>query len=179
MLNKTKQVLHLNFIYIINKMAGKGKVGRNAKAGGAKRHDKKQKAPGRTELTLGGIRRLARRGGVKRISAGVYDETRDFVNYFLNLVVKDATVFTESNKRKTITAMDVIYALKRSGRTLYGYGVWWFSAHLNLKFLNCNMVNNFATLIIIKILITLWVPFDTIISSSLAKSIIYDEYRFH
>ena len=123
LLNKNKEVLHLKFIYIINKMAGKGKVGKNAKAGGAKRHEKKQRHPGRTELTLGGIRRLARRGGVKRISAGVYDETRDFVNYFLGTVVKDAAVFTEASKRKTITAMDVIYALKRSGRTLYGYGV--------------------------------------------------------
>lgn len=109
--------------FIINIMAGKGKVGKNAKKGGAKRHEKKTKPVGRTELTLGGIRRLARRGGVKRISAGVYDETRDFVNYFLSIVVKDCAVFTEASKRKTITAMDVIYALKRSGRTLYGYGV--------------------------------------------------------
>lgn len=104
-------------------MAGKGKIGRNAKRGGAKRHDKKGKPTGRTELTLGGIRRLARRGGVKRISAGVYDETRDFVDYFLNLVLKDCAAYAEASRRKTISAMDVIYALKRSGRTLYGYGV--------------------------------------------------------
>jgi len=25
-------------------------------------------------------------------------------------------------KRKTVTAMDVVYALKRQGRTLYGFG---------------------------------------------------------
>jgi histone H3/H4 len=29
--------------------------------------------------------------------------------------------YTEHAKRKTVTAMDVVYALKRQGRTLYGY----------------------------------------------------------
>lgn len=74
-------------------------------------------------MTRGGIRRLARRGGIKRISDGVYSEVRDFVDYFLNTIVKDSAIFAEHAKRKTITAMDVIYALKRSGRSLYGYGV--------------------------------------------------------
>jgi histone H4 len=32
-------------------------------------------------------------------------------------------IFAEHAKRKTITALDVIYALKRAGRSLYGYGV--------------------------------------------------------
>lgn len=26
------------------------------------------------------------------------------------------------SRRKTVTALDVVYALKRSGRTLYGFG---------------------------------------------------------
>ena len=30
--------------------------------------------------------------------------------------------YTEHAKRKTVTAMDVVYALKRQGRTLYGFG---------------------------------------------------------
>lgn len=98
-------------------MAGRGKLGKKS----VKRTEI-SKAPTNT-LTRGGIRRLARRGGVKRISSNVYDETRDFVDYFLGIVVKDAAVFCENSKRKTITAMDVIYALKRSGRTVYGYGV--------------------------------------------------------
>lgn len=98
-------------------MAGKGKVGRKVH-----RRESVKKTVERTSLTRGGIRRLARRGGVKRIADGVYNETRDFVDYFLNIVVKDAAVFCENSKRRTITAMDVVYALKRSGRTLYGYG---------------------------------------------------------
>ncbi|CAG8466276.1 7485_t:CDS:2 [Scutellospora calospora] len=56
------------------------------------------------------IRRLARRGGVKRISGLIYEETRDAVTY------------TEHAKRKTVTSLDVVYALKRQGRTLYGFG---------------------------------------------------------
>lgn len=98
-------------------MAGKGKVGRRS----IKRTEMKKTE--RTTLTRGGIRRLARRGGIRRVSDGVYSEVRDFVDYFLNVIVKDAAVFAEHAKRKTITAMDVVYALKRSGRSLYGYGV--------------------------------------------------------
>lgn len=98
-------------------MAGKGKVGQKVN-----RRETVKKAAERTSITRGGIRRLARRGGVKRIADGVYGETRDFVDHFLNIVVKDAAVYCESAKRKTITAMDVVYALKRSGRTIYGYG---------------------------------------------------------
>merc|ERR1712157_715969 len=30
--------------------------------------------------------------------------------------------YTEHAKRKTVTALDVVYALKRQGRTLYGFG---------------------------------------------------------
>ncbi|XP_049712784.1 uncharacterized protein LOC126060586 [Elephas maximus indicus] len=39
---------------------------------------------------------------------------------FLENVIRDAVTYTEHAKRKTVTAMDVVYALKRQGRTLYG-----------------------------------------------------------
>lgn len=73
-------------------------------------------------MTRGGIRRLARRGGVKRISDGIYEDTRNFVDEFLKLIVKDSVIFADNSKRKTITAMDIVYSLKRCGRTLYGFG---------------------------------------------------------
>ena len=41
---------------------------------------------------------------------------------FLENVIRDAVTYTEHAKRKTVTAMDVVYALKRQGRTLYGFG---------------------------------------------------------
>uniref|UniRef100_A0AC35UFX2 Histone H4 n=1 Tax=Rhabditophanes sp. KR3021 TaxID=114890 RepID=A0AC35UFX2_9BILA len=67
---------------------------------GAKRHRKvlRDNIQG---ITKPAIRRLARRGGVKRISGLVHEETRG---------------------KKTVTAMDVVYALKRQGKTLYGFG---------------------------------------------------------
>merc|ERR1712029_1138483 len=41
---------------------------------------------------------------------------------FLENVIRDAVTYTEHAKRKTVTALDVVYALKRQGRTLYGLG---------------------------------------------------------
>ncbi len=73
-------------------------------------------------ITKPAIRRLARRAGVKRISGMVYDETRQTLRIFLQSVIHDAVTYTEHARRKTVTAMDVVYALKRQGRTLYGFG---------------------------------------------------------
>ncbi len=44
------------------------------------------------------------------------------VQVFLEHVIRDAVTYTEHARRKTVTAMDVVYALKRQGRTLYGFG---------------------------------------------------------
>merc|ERR1712072_206243 len=89
--------------------------------GGAKRHRKilRDNIQG---ITKPAIRRLARRGGVKRISAMIYEETRGVLKVFLENVIRDAVTYTEHARRKTVTAMDVVYALKRQGRTLYGFG---------------------------------------------------------
>ncbi|XP_033934007.1 histone H4-like, partial [Pseudochaenichthys georgianus] len=73
-------------------------------------------------ITKPAIRRLARRGGVKRISGLIYEETRGVLKVFLENVIRDAVTYTEHAKKKTVTAMDVVYALKRQGRTLYGFG---------------------------------------------------------
>ncbi|KAM5536066.1 hypothetical protein V8D89_010324 [Ganoderma adspersum] len=89
--------------------------------GGAKRHRKilRDNIQG---ITKPAIRRLARRGGVKRISGLIYEETRGVLKIFLENVIRDSVTYTEHAKRKTVTALDVVYALKRSGRTLYGFG---------------------------------------------------------
>lgn len=44
------------------------------------------------------------------------------VSYHFCQVIRDSVTYTEHAKRKTVTALDVVYALKRSGRTLYGFG---------------------------------------------------------
>merc|ERR1712211_56881 len=73
-------------------------------------------------ITKPAIRRLARRGGVKRISGLIYEEVRAVLRVFLENVMRDAVTYTEHAKRKTVLATDVVYALKRQGRTLYGFG---------------------------------------------------------
>ncbi|XP_014905937.1 transcriptional regulatory protein AlgP-like [Poecilia latipinna] len=104
-----------------DKMSGRGKGGKGLGKGGAKRHRKvlRDNIQG---ITKPAIRRLARRGGVKRISGLIYEETRGVLKVFLENVIRDAVTYTEHAKRKTVTAMDVVYALKRQGRTLYGFG---------------------------------------------------------
>ncbi|CAG5928837.1 unnamed protein product, partial [Menidia menidia] len=101
-------------------MSGRGKGGKGLGKGGAKRHRKvlRDNIQG---ITKPAIRRLARRGGVKRISGLIYEETRGVLKVFLENVIRDAVTYTEHAKRKTVTAMDVVYALKRQGRTLYGF----------------------------------------------------------
>ena len=95
--------------------------GKGLGKGGAKRHRKvlRDNIQG---ITKPAIRRLARRGGVKRISGLIYEETRGVLKVFLENVIRDAVTYTEHARRKTVTAMDVVYALKRQGRTLYGFG---------------------------------------------------------
>ena len=105
-------------------MAGKtgGKGGKGFGKVGAKRIA--AKASGKQVIlgiTKPAIRRLARRGGVKRISHDIYEETRNVLKGFLDNVIRDAITYTEHARRKTVTAMDVVYALKRQGRTLYGF----------------------------------------------------------
>ena len=103
------------------KMSGRGKGGKGLGKGGAKRHRKvlRDNIQG---ITKPAIRRLARRGGVKRISGLIYEETRGGLKVFLENVIRDAVTYTEHAKRKTVTALDVVYALKRQGKTLYGFG---------------------------------------------------------
>ena len=105
---------------------GKGKGGMGGGKSGAKRMDFGRKTLRESILgiTKPAIRRLARRGGVKRISSYIYEETRAVLRSFLENVVRDSVVYTEHAKRKTVTALDVVYALKRQGRTLYGFGGW-------------------------------------------------------
>jgi histone H4 len=101
-------------------------------------------------ITKPAIRRLARRGGVKRISGLIYEETRGVLKIFLESecllllgysfarvppltlslarplrpslpplpdVIRDSVTYTEHAKRKTVTSLDVVYALKRAGKS--------------------------------------------------------------
>jgi histone H4 len=102
-------------------MSGRGKGGKGLGKSGAKRV-RKISRDNIQGITKPAIRRLARRGGVKRISGMMYEETRSVLKTFLESVIRDSVTYTEHARRKTVTALDVVYALKRQGKTLYGFG---------------------------------------------------------
>lgn len=114
-------LLHHHYHKTSTNMSGRGKGGKGLGKGGAKRHRKilRDNIQG---ITKPAIRRLARRGGVKRISGLIYEETRGVLKTFLEGVIRDAVTYTEHAKRKTVTSLDVVYALKRQGKTIYGFG---------------------------------------------------------
>ena len=72
-------------------MTGRGKGGKGLGKGGAKRHRKilRDNIQG---ITKPAIRRLARRGGVKRISGLIYEETRGVLKVFLENIIRDAVL---------------------------------------------------------------------------------------
>ncbi|ROW09529.1 hypothetical protein VMCG_02615 [Cytospora schulzeri] len=91
------------------------------KAGG-KRHRKiiKDNIRGITDYSLV-YSRLARRGGVKRISASIYNDVRGALMDRLRLILRDCVTYCEYRQAKTITVYDVIHSLKRIGRPVYGF----------------------------------------------------------
>jgi histone H4 len=99
-------------------MSGKGKGGKGP--GKGKRH-RKVVRDNIAGITKPAIRRLARRGGVKRVSGLIYEDARKVMKQFLEKTVKDAVTYTEHAKRKTVTALDVVNALKRNKKTIYGF----------------------------------------------------------
>ena len=99
--------------------AGGSRAGRT----GAKRHKGSKHQAALKGISKPAIRRLARRGGVKRISGLIYEQTRGILQVFLENVIRDAVTYAEHARRNRVTAIDVVYALKRQGHTLYGFGV--------------------------------------------------------
>ncbi|CAG8651145.1 2954_t:CDS:2, partial [Racocetra fulgida] len=75
----------------------------------------------RVSITKPAIRRLARRGGVKRISADIYENARSALKDFLTDVLRDVVSYVEYERRKTVGVMEILLALKRRGRTMYGF----------------------------------------------------------
>ncbi|GFN10530.1 histone H4 [Aspergillus tubingensis] len=78
-------------------------------------------------ITRPSLRRLARRGGVIRISADVYPEVRKTVKNRLTEIIRQILLVMESSttpghERKVVRTTDVVFALNRMGHTLYGFG---------------------------------------------------------
>lgn len=103
-------------------MSGRGKRGKGRPKGAVTKRYRNVLRDNIRGITKSDIRRLARRGGVKRISDKIHEVIRGALYLFLENVIRDAVVYTEHAKRNTVTGIDVVYALKRQGRTLYGFG---------------------------------------------------------
>jgi len=95
--------------------------GKSGEAKGASKRLKKAVSSGVRSIAKPAIRRLARRAGVKRVSGLLYDEVRSVARSFVEQTTRDAISYTEHSRRKTVSALDVVYALRRRGRLLYGY----------------------------------------------------------
>ena len=75
---------------------------------------------------------------MKRINGLIYEETRGVLKIFLENVIRDAVTYTEHARRKTVMAMDVVYALlKHQGHTIYGFGGWVWVLGLGLGCEKC------------------------------------------
>nr|ACW65148.1 histone H4 [Leishmania donovani] len=97
----------------------KGK--RSADAKGSQKRQKKVLRDNIRGITRGSIRRMARCGGVKRISSEIYEEVRRVLKAYVEDVVRSSTAYTEYARKKTVTASDVVNALRKRGHILYGY----------------------------------------------------------
>uniref|UniRef100_A0AC34Q7A6 Histone H4 n=1 Tax=Panagrolaimus sp. JU765 TaxID=591449 RepID=A0AC34Q7A6_9BILA len=99
-------------------MSGRGRGGKGLGKGGAKRHpvDSCGCIP---DITRPSIRRLARLGGVKCISGLIYEDFSGALLEFLEKLISDTLEYFGRSGRETVIAMDVLYALKRQGRTLH------------------------------------------------------------
>ena len=81
-------------------MAGRGRSGKTRKLNRIQNSD---------------IRRLARRGGIKKISKLVINMIRRILRVFVFSVVRDSLAYARSDRRNLITAIDVINALRWRG----------------------------------------------------------------
>jgi len=72
-------------------------------------------------VTKAAVRRLARRGGVKRFASLILPEIRTTMATFVTKLVTDAMAYADHGRRTTVTAHDVLYALRHRNVHLYGY----------------------------------------------------------
>ncbi|KAI9171081.1 histone H4 [Paramyrothecium foliicola] len=98
----------------INSSAG------TAKGLAAKRHRKIARDT-ISGITAPAIRRMARRGGVKRISKMIYEDARTALKERLQEILRLCVLYVDHRKAKTVTVQDVIYSLRTLGRPIYGF----------------------------------------------------------
>jgi len=86
-----------------------------------------QQVPRRTKIIRNSIKgltkpamtRIARRGGVRRISSMTFEEMRIILRGFLQAILRDAVEVMKHQRKKTLTPEHVMYSLNRHGMKLY------------------------------------------------------------
>ncbi|KAI5086713.1 histone H4-like, partial [Silurus meridionalis] len=101
-------------------ISGRGKGGKGLCKGGAKRHCKILHN-NIQRIYEQAIRYLVHRLGVKHIPRLIEEGTVVELKVFLENIICEAVTYIKHAKRKTVTAMDVVYALKGQRPTLYGF----------------------------------------------------------
>ena len=94
-------------------MSGRGKGGKGLGKGGAKRFRKANKG-NISGITKPAIRRLARRGGVKRISGLIYEETRGVLKVFLVKIFNIYLIYKSLRKTFLSLFTDIIIIIPSS-----------------------------------------------------------------
>lgn len=84
--------------------------------GQLKTHQYSKQREATSDITNGGILRLARQAGIKRLSSESYVYLRGCIEHMIDTVMKAAVVFTENSDLLTIRGSDVVKAIE----TAYG-----------------------------------------------------------
>lgn len=98
--------------------------GKAAVKAGIKRHrNTRQNDPALAQMgiTKPAIKRLARRGGVKRIDHCIYDQMRGILSQYLDSTMRYAIQYCRHSRRKTVTRADIVMAVLKSGKRIYGF----------------------------------------------------------
>lgn len=71
------------------------------------------------------MKRLTRRAGVKRAQKYLYFQARkSCFKYHVKDLVREAAIYADYARRKSVTLVDVLTMMKRRGTGMYGFG--WF-----------------------------------------------------
>ena len=88
------------------------------------RHSRKNRKTGNIKVvSQPAVRRLARRGGVKRMSGEIYEETQKVAKEFLTKVLEKSCIYMSDRNQtaKTLNPGDVVRALNNMGLPIYGF----------------------------------------------------------
>ena len=89
------------------------------------RHQRRSRQTGNIKVvSKPAVRRLARRGGVKRMSEEIYTETQTVAKDFLVKVLEKSCIYMKdrNSSAKTLNPGDVVRALNNMGLPMYGFG---------------------------------------------------------